>query len=335
MENKPEAVACDILVYCMTRSNIQRGSFADLAKLGSGSHARAGSRVCMAIETYDKGNWLAHIDKVHKSIKQINDTNSFAKLGSVLRPIMDSFFVHHDRRKVLIVCSHGCGWMLENASNEHKVYIRDLADTIQKTGIKFDLICMDSCLMATLETMCELSRITRYASACQNYCPWHGVISSRLVEYLELPEISDSFRGIGDEFLRMNDTNTESRHCPYDLNFFDTKKCSHVYDMMTRHVIVPRFDGMDNGCIDKDWKVLFDLCYVAKRYTHALPPGFLQHVHACVAYRVKSRDTPPQWGGLSITRWPNDDTSWMFTGLYPHAVTYVTPWVSSVDNPRQ
>ncbi len=81
-------------------------------------------------------------------------------------------------RYILVFWDHGGGtrngFGLDEVRRRSALTLKDIADTLKKSGMKFDIIGFDACLMATLETACILEPCADFLLASEEYEPSEG-----------------------------------------------------------------------------------------------------------------------------------------------------------------
>ena len=81
-------------------------------------------------------------------------------------------------RYILVFWDHGGGtrngFGLDEVRRRSALSLKDIADTLKKSGMKFDIVGFDACLMATLETACALEPYADYLLASEEYEPSEG-----------------------------------------------------------------------------------------------------------------------------------------------------------------
>lgn len=311
----------DLLIYSVTPRDIEKGAFMDLAKLTAGDVGPTSNiNVVFAYQTETMGNWIGRVmqDATVNMQRSDDDTSCFSV--EALSQFLRGNASIRAKVRMLVLSAHGCGWLLFNKKVGEPFLIKDIAKSIRASGLQFDVICLDCCLMATLECACELQPFTKYVIACQNYAPWHGVISSRLIENLIKYKNNalELCKSICDAFYEMNMADPESTDA-FDMSVIDTRRCMELYKQLPNTATsYPR-----KFRIDPKWDVLYDLHSVLSAN------GLLTaSKRACVPYRVASANTPPWFRGLSISKFPNQDTSWEHTHTYHSGVSFVNPLIA-------
>ena len=81
-------------------------------------------------------------------------------------------------RYILVFWDHGGGtrngFGLDEVRRRSALSLKDIADTLKKSGMKFDIVGFDACLMATLEAACALEPCADYLLASEEYEPSEG-----------------------------------------------------------------------------------------------------------------------------------------------------------------
>jgi len=82
-----------------------------------------------------------------------------------------------------------------------------LEEALTNTGVHFNLIVFDSCLMGLLESHYQLRNLTDYIISCETYSPWEGFISSQLLTTLSSSNSTshiNKYQAIIDNFIQRN-----------------------------------------------------------------------------------------------------------------------------------
>ena len=129
------------------------------------------------------------------------------------------------KRYAIVLWSHGLGWkgfskgIMEDystAGNSHIMPIKDLANAMQDSGVKFDLIDFDACLMGMYEVAYELKGLSDYITFSEALFPAYGnpyiPILSELtarpdmdgeeLAHTVLSACKDSFKNLGLNFTK-------------------------------------------------------------------------------------------------------------------------------------
>lgn len=322
----------DLLVYSFTQKDIEKGAFMDLAKLtDTHVHSDDDVNVSIAIQTETMGTWFGKLqpcnDRAAVHLERCSDSKSLCSVHELTNFIRTNSSIG-TCLKVLILSSHGCGWLLRNNKEGTPLFVNDIAAAIRASGVCFDVICLDCCLMATLEAACELHAVTKYVVACQNYGPWHGAISRGLIRNLIVNRNNhlQVCKSICDAFYDMNIRDHDNAD-PFDMSVIDPRCCMELYDAIKERVGASK-DAMrypTEQRIDAQWDVLYDLFALLEANCIFNASEQERFKRACVPYRVSSEDSPKTLNGISIAKFPNDDTSWAFTHTYLSSVTFPNP----------
>ena len=81
-------------------------------------------------------------------------------------------------RYILVFWDHGGGtrngFGLDEVRRRSALSLKDIAETLKKSEMKFDVVGFDACLMATLETACALEPCADFLLASEEYEPSEG-----------------------------------------------------------------------------------------------------------------------------------------------------------------
>ncbi|MBQ7774592.1 MAG: hypothetical protein IJ379_01600, partial [Lachnospiraceae bacterium] len=118
----------------------------------------------------DESGKLEHLEDVGKgSMVDVNSLSDFISWTAEEYPA-DRYF--------LVMWDHGGGTMngfgYDEVNDNGSLSLVDMADALKDSGVKFDMIGFDACLMATLETAYALEPYADYMVASEEYEPGDG-----------------------------------------------------------------------------------------------------------------------------------------------------------------
>lgn len=293
----------NLLFYTFTDNDLEVGSFKDIAKLTALNCTSPNIVINMLLDTSTMGSYRIrlngnpymsgdmHICRLPN--QNMSDPNTLRRF---LESSLERDPAHHT---CLVLGGHGSGWYLYTETNSI-LPITLLNKTLEEAKIHLDLLCLDNCLMACLETAVELAPSVDYIIAFQNYCPWDGVIGPNMIaEFAHERDILSLLTSLQDDFIRR----AEGEEA--DCSIIVTKEALALAELLQDQVL-PLVDVR----VDKDYPHLLDLYSLAKQI-----PGF-SFVFERVVYRyrqVKSKPRP-DLHGLSCLYRVEEDASDPYQG---------------------
>ncbi|KAG2437851.1 hypothetical protein HXX76_005469 [Chlamydomonas incerta] len=347
-------------------ANIETGAWRDLAKLTGvdrgvkGPTRRGAVTVDILMDLYSTGAYRVSFDGDPRKdgflCRRIEepDMTSAALLARYLAEVVAARPARH---RMIVFGGHGCAW-LSLAEEGHVISIKDMAAAVKAAG-GCDVVALDACLMGCLECACEFSGVAKYVTACENYCPWNGIVTPKLLPALWAnASPAELAKGLVAGFMAANvppdlqkqlaegkplDKNDESLgkyrtddptvvvgDSACDIMALDVEGCMRLYKwLQERPHIKPVFDT--DAAVDSSWPVLFDLTTVVRRGLAALGDpaeevkAFEEASAKAYVARGASPNTPDTLKGLSVVRWPlGPDVQPWLDGGHDINLTYPT-----------
>lgn len=120
---------------------------------------------------------------------------------------------------------------VKEAGLDSHLSIFELEEGLKRSGVHFDLIYMDVCLMNMMENICQIADYTDYILSASHITPGYGGHYGRLMDKLEqhsevLPAMQE-YVPLTVELWKSLDTNNS-----YDLSLTDTRMLQPVLDEM-------------------------------------------------------------------------------------------------------
>lgn len=113
----------------------------------------------------------------------------------------------HKVERVLILQSHGYGAVLKTNNNAQGLHMSELRKALRRMKApQFDAILLDSCCMASLDTLEALQGVCKFIVACQFTCPYLGIVSPSFLALLtdHRRPMRDRLASIADAFIARN-----------------------------------------------------------------------------------------------------------------------------------
>lgn len=155
-----------ILSLQLLESNLEEGFWRDLAKSFHSSLRKE-----FYVLTSTCGKFLLEGEKVY--------TLTPIPKGSIeggFRWLKQRISHYADRKILLVIASHGSGKAIK-IRDGLEVPLERLRDAIP---FPIEILCLDSCMMATTSVVSSLSGVARYLIAMEDYCGWEGFFSPYL-----------------------------------------------------------------------------------------------------------------------------------------------------------
>ena len=211
-----------IMVYAATANDLETYTFRDVAKLTASRPVSSRPvALSMLIATNHYGNWqLAYDGKPNEITMRRLDRLRLYDLDHLTRFIRESAARFPARRYALIMQGHGSGWYF-SIEPGHTVSSASVASAIREAGVSFEIMGLDMCLMASLETAWEFRHLTRYLVACEDYGPWEGITSPDLIrEFSTIRSTRELLSRLTASFVRRN--NPDPDNDPADISVIAT-----------------------------------------------------------------------------------------------------------------
>ncbi|MBF0315738.1 MAG: hypothetical protein HQK52_20120 [Oligoflexia bacterium] len=331
--------------YSFTDNELQSGSFSDLAKL-TAAEGLVSNQIAFhsLIDTRTMGSYKITIQGDPKKNHALFDRipNQDMSQPSVLKNFIQEVATSDPAEKYgLILGGHGCGWLF-TAEENRPLFIQEVASAIRESGVHFEVVSFDSCLMSTMESVAELSGLSNFVTATENYCPWNGVISEKFLNLFDQHNTQEALYGVCEKFVQMNTTTYADPSDPRklagpdacDLNVWDPAKVKDLYHYLQEQYqlkkIAPEYQK--DFAIDPSWPAIYDLYSIVWPSLQA--PGeqqeFQRRFADALIHRSASKDTPDTFHGLGIVKWPieeNEENRWPFSPTYLKGTHYPNPFL--------
>ncbi len=141
----------------------------------------------------------------------------------------------------LVLWDHGGGSLYGYGSDEMNpdgvLYINEIARALKATGLKFDFVGFDACLMGTIETACMLEPYADYLIASEETEPAHGWDYTPWLDALGADssiDTADLGAVIVDSFIRHNEPANENGDTT--LSVVALREIPYVYDMLCAYM---------------------------------------------------------------------------------------------------
>lgn len=225
--------AWTIMVYTAAANDLESYAFRDLAKLTASQPIEPGAvALSVLISTTNYGNWQLGWDGQATDInmRRLGELHLY-ELDNLRRFIRESAARFPARRYALIIQGHGSGWYL-SIEPKHTVSSAAVAAAIRQAKVPFEIIGFDMCLMSSLETAWEFRGLSKYLIASQDYGPWEGIISPKLVKYFSKIESSRELAAkLLASFIKRNAVGNE---LPTDISLLDMAGVQDLADFVKK-----------------------------------------------------------------------------------------------------
>jgi len=113
-------------------------------------------------------------------------------------------------------------------TSESKLYVRELREALESTGVKLDILAFDACFMGMIEVVYELKDVSDYIVASQSRIPGRGLDYAAMIRVLcEFPRIDS--RNFGVSILQSYHNRYQSIESAA-LALVETKHLDNLYD---------------------------------------------------------------------------------------------------------
>ncbi len=196
-----------VLMFYMIGSNLESERGAATNDLKELAAAKTGSHLKVVIEAGGAKNWFskdikgtepARYEMKNGKLQYLESAGSVSmtEKNTVLDFLNFTKKNYPADRYILIFWDHGGGtrggFGLDEVKRKPSLAISDLADALEASGMKFDIIGFDACLMATLETAYVLEPYADFMIASEEYEPTEGWYYTDAVSQLAADPALDS-----------------------------------------------------------------------------------------------------------------------------------------------
>lgn len=226
-----------ILFYTCAANNLEEYAFKDLAKLLASQIENDAVSVHMLMHTNTYGSWRITIEGNSSETTSVNmapiDAPDMSNLENLIQFIQQSVKKSPARRYALIFQGHGSGWYLTMEEGK-SVSAAKIAQAIKQTGVDFEIIGFDMCLMAGMETIYEFRKIARYIIACEDYGPWEGLVDPGLLrEFSTEADTVNILKFMSDHFISRNEV--DENDDPADMSIIATSPVEEMSSFLKTH----------------------------------------------------------------------------------------------------
>lgn len=325
-------------------SNIECGSWRDLAKLTAGDDAddgwqsqpseaaSAAPSVSILQDTFSTGSYVIRFDGPRSAGMSMR---AFKGLDLSSVDVLAGFFDARKpaRKKLVVFGGHGGGW-LALTSGTSTLSVKDMASSVARGG-GADVVALDACLLGCLENVVEFRGTASYVIAAENYLAWNGSVSpgmlcmlrddaspaevgARIVDAwlaMNFPDDADEQLAKGIPLHGSSANGVHSARDPRvvltpdagDLNLYSVSACVALYAWLKAKRPALAYDV--DTAVDPSWPVMYDLATNVRRALIAASrPYDLAEFEAlfsrCIVARAASPNTPPTLTGLAVVRRP-------------------------------
>ena len=218
-----------VLVY-MNGSDLESEDGAATQDLSEMMAAKIGSRVNVLVETAGTKSWSKklgiasdHTQRYRVEAGKLNLVDdSLGQLDCTAPETLADFITwgaknYPANRYMLIFWDHGAGPVYgfgydENQSEDSVLTIDEIQSAVHQSGVYFDVIGMDCCIMSSLELCCAMYNYCDYMILSEDFEPGYGWSYTGWLDALsENPAISSEALGkiIVDDMIAYNEANDE------------------------------------------------------------------------------------------------------------------------------
>lgn len=226
-----------ILFYTCEANNLEDYAFKDLAKLLASRIENDAVTVHIMMNTKTYGSWRITIEGNSSGTNSVNmlqiEDPDMSDMRNLIHFIRESVTASPARRYALIFQGHGSGWYL-NMEEDKSVSVAKIAQAIEQTGVHFEILGFDMCLMAGMETIWELRKIARYIIACEDYGPWEGLVDPGLLrEFSTEADTYNILKFMSDHFISRNEV--DENDDPADMSIIATSPVEEMSSFLETH----------------------------------------------------------------------------------------------------
>jgi len=173
-----------ILFYTCTDNNLEPYTFRDFAKATCSKPEKDNVALAFLLATQNMGYWSATVDGNPYEPGTISllrlEKQDMAELSLLTDFIRRTVAKYPAKRYALFYQGHASGWYL-HVEEEKYVSVAEMAEAVRLSGVDFEIIGFDACLMSSLETAYTFRDLTEYVIAYEDYGPWEGIVDSSLL----------------------------------------------------------------------------------------------------------------------------------------------------------
>jgi len=174
-----------ILFYTCTDNNLESYTFRDFAKATASEPPEDNVTLAFMLATQNMGYWSATVDGNPYEAGTISllrlEKQDMADLSLLTGFIRQTVTKYPAKGYALFYQGHASGWYL-HVEEEKYVSVSEMAEAVRLSGIDFEIIGFDACLMSSIETAYEFRDLTEYLIAFEDYGPWEGIVDPSFLE---------------------------------------------------------------------------------------------------------------------------------------------------------
>jgi hypothetical protein len=194
---------------------------------------------------------------------RVSKGNTFNEKNLLYNFIIDSIYKYRSDHYGFVSSGHSSSFYITTPYKYKDINLLPLIDyrkILESTGIHFDFLLFDSCLLGTLEGAYEMRKVTDYIIACQDYSPDQGFVSNKFLQLFGQNTTSPEniYKMILTDFIKRNSKEKEKT----DGVIIKTKyldylvhKLKHEWKLSRKDVEIPKF------IVDKASN-MYDLYYI-------------------------------------------------------------------------
>jgi len=201
---------------------------------------------------------------------------------------------------ILILHGHGQGWQF-TATHEVKVSIAEFAKSIEKNGIKFKFLGLDSNMMATLESLFALRNCADYIVATQTHMSAAGLVAPRFLKRIdESKDLSLLLSSLIDEAIEHTVVGPST---PTDFVLIETQHIGDLQELIRSFELTAQ-DFKKQHRVQGEVGVLYDLYSTVNECERlsASKKAWFQNIFDKVVKKARQSAVPynPSLHGISI-----------------------------------
>jgi hypothetical protein len=226
-----------ILFYTCTDNNLETYTFRDFAKATCSKPVKDNITVAFMLATQNMGYWSATIEgnpyeagAVSLIRLEKQDMADMSLLTGFIRQTVTRYPAKH---YALFYQGHASGWYL-HIEEEKYVSAAEMAEAVRLSGVDFEIIGFDACLMSSIETAYEFRNLTEYIIAFEDYGPWEGIVDPSLLEnFSNNDDIFTILDILAEGFITRNSEGEELD--PADISVLSTEDVEALTSFLLRY----------------------------------------------------------------------------------------------------
>ncbi|MCX6089265.1 MAG: clostripain-related cysteine peptidase [Candidatus Atribacteria bacterium] len=226
-----------LLFYTCTDNNLESYTFRDFAKLTASRIEGNAVSACLLIDTQNLGSWHIVVDGNpydDNTISMIRlENQDMSNLDTLIHFIRETAENYPAKHYALFFQGHGSGWYLK-VEEDQLVSTAKIADAIEQSGISFEIMGLDMCLMANIETAYEFRNLTKYIIASEDYGPWEGLVDPKILEqFSKETEPFNILQFMARSFIKRNEIGEEND--PADISIIATNQVEKLAEFLKQY----------------------------------------------------------------------------------------------------